>query len=352
VVVTLSFLAGLTLQDSDPSSGKRKPAHALFSAVSAIALMFFPLQDISGVIVDLRAVPITLLTLHYGWWPGLAAATPVIVYRAFLGGQGAPVGIAVLLLTVLAAGYAARRVSVWEHPPLRLWWLAPAVFSSAIGALAVPGATSILPPILPHIIVANSVALGLAALVLWSRFRLLALVNENERLAHRDALTGLRNRRQFTRDVVSTGAGDHLLLIDLDDFKHINDHRGHDTGDEVLMAIGRVLRQQVRTRDRIYRLGGEEFAVLLRSCREADAAGAAERIRAAVPAAVSEALGEADLSVTISAGLVHLRPGDDAQRRLADADLLLYQAKRAGKNRVTIEESVASHQAREGLLGA
>lgn len=160
-------------------------------------------------------------------------------------------------------------------------------------------------------------------------------------LAITDDLTGLYTVR-FLHHVLEReverhrrhGRGFALVLLDLDDFKRVNDRHGHLAGNEVLRRVAAAIRSTVRDVDVVARYGGEEFAVLLPEADSAAATCAAERIRAAVERA-SIPVGEAVLGVTVSAGVAALPADADDSRSLLDAaDRALYAAKRAGKNRV------------------
>ncbi|GAB4357108.1 MAG: hypothetical protein Kow0073_14900 [Immundisolibacter sp.] len=165
------------------------------------------------------------------------------------------------------------------------------------------------------------------------------------RLARLDQLTGLANRRCF--DEVLAGewrraeryGGDlALVMFDVDEFKLYNDHFGHPAGDACLRRLAHVVRTVVhRQSDRVARLGGEEFAVVLPQTRMGGALAVAETLRQAVEnLKLPHAPGAAREVVTISAGVASLRPG--VERRIEDlieaADQALYAAKRAGRNRV------------------
>jgi len=166
-------------------------------------------------------------------------------------------------------------------------------------------------------------------------------LDQLHRLATHDELTGLLNRRELDR--VLTQEAERavrfaqplgLLMADLDHFKSINDRHGHPAGDAVLREVARRIRTELRSVDFPGRFGGEEFAVVVVQADTESAAQLAERIRAAVMAAPI-ALGEGDLSVTISIGVASLPPnGGTGPALLAAADQALYAAKRGGRNRV------------------
>lgn len=158
-------------------------------------------------------------------------------------------------------------------------------------------------------------------------------------LASRDPLTGLRNRRSITTrldDCFTSGTRDGaLLLIDVDHFKDINDLRGHPVGDEVMRALGQVLRDHAGPDAVLGRLGGDEFAVVLPGADVGRATDVAERLRAAIAAADAVGGGQ-QLRVTVSIGVGMVAQAGHADALLANADLALYEAKRAGRNRARL----------------
>ncbi len=158
-----------------------------------------------------------------------------------------------------------------------------------------------------------------------------------------DELTGLSNNRRFqeliTKEAERAGRFGHelsLIMLDLDDFKQINDTYGHLQGDNVLRMVGRVLHLESRGVDEPARYGGEEFVVALPETGLEGALDLAERIRARIESErVSRAGGAGAVNITASIGAASM-PGsaDGAQALIAAADAALYEAKRAGKNRV------------------
>jgi diguanylate cyclase (GGDEF)-like protein len=158
-----------------------------------------------------------------------------------------------------------------------------------------------------------------------------------------DELTGLSNQRRFREQIAREDARARrfkhdlsLIMLDIDDFKQVNDEHGHLQGDAVLRMVGRVLGEESRGVDEPARYGGEEFAVAL---PETDLAGAlelAERIRSRIEAErVPNVDGAASLRVTASIGAASMPiSAGNVQELIAAADAALYEAKRAGKNRV------------------
>ncbi len=162
------------------------------------------------------------------------------------------------------------------------------------------------------------------------------LLHEVEHLATRDELTGLANRRLFEETLTlelgrhqRTGAPLTVIAFDVDHFKDVNDELGHPAGDAVLRAIGAALQGGTKAYDLPSRYGGDEFLVLLPGCAAADAPRVAERLRRVA----GEATGPTP--VTVSAGTATI-PDDaaDGVSLIAAADAALYEAKRAGRDRV------------------
>lgn len=161
---------------------------------------------------------------------------------------------------------------------------------------------------------------------------------EARRLANTDALTGLANRRNFDEVLANAVSGEKkfaLLLADIDHFKRVNDTLGHSAGDDVLRALGRTLRSQVRAGTFAARTGGEEFAAIIVDASIDDAIAAGERLRKAV-AAMPLDLGRGPLSVTISVGVALFADGNSAENVYANADSALYHSKVKGRNRVSL----------------
>nr|WP_239140197.1 EAL domain-containing protein [Plantactinospora endophytica] len=153
-------------------------------------------------------------------------------------------------------------------------------------------------------------------------------------LAHTDPLTGLANRRGLLRAVQQQAESETpwvLLGLDLDGFKNVNDIRGHDVGDAVLIEVGRRLKTNLRPGDLAARLGGDEFAVLMRA-RPAEAQRIAERLLGVVGSAYQHEAGPVFLSVSI--GVADSADAADVETLLRNADLALRYAKQRGKNRV------------------
>ncbi len=175
--------------------------------------------------------------------------------------------------------------------------------------------------------------------------RIVSLVEESQRLAAVDPLTGLRNRRAFLegaeheRNRAQRNSGPlTAILLDVDHFKQINDKRGHASGDITLTQLGALLKRQMRTVDIVGRWGGEEFVMVLPDTDLAGAQVAAERVRKAIEAIeLQDARGEA-FRITASIGVAQFEAGQSAEQLIDRADRAMYRAKQGGRNQVVIDE--------------
>jgi diguanylate cyclase (GGDEF)-like protein len=168
-----------------------------------------------------------------------------------------------------------------------------------------------------------------------------------------DSLTGLANRWTFDEELAlewrrAERVGDPLalVLVDIDDFKAINDTYGHQVGDEVLRGVGRVLSANVRQVDLAARYGGEEFAIIVPETDLEGAVQLAERLRVALEQERINVPDGSHIAVTASFGAAVKGGLPRAEQLVAAADATLYEAKRSGKNRVApAPEEVASGEA-------
>jgi diguanylate cyclase (GGDEF)-like protein len=158
-------------------------------------------------------------------------------------------------------------------------------------------------------------------------------------LALTDALTGAANRRGLEEGFARLRDGGQamvLAMLDLDHFKQINDKHSHGVGDQVLRQAGRLIADSLRDRDLLGRYGGEEFTALLVETSLPEAVSVAERLRQRVQDHAWQDLSEG-LGLTLSVGIVTVRPGEAFEQAVARADVLLYAAKTQGRNRVLAE---------------
>ena len=173
-------------------------------------------------------------------------------------------------------------------------------------------------------------------------------VDYQELLANTDQLTGLYNRRcldrqldKFIERAHDTGTGLALILVDVDEFKEINDTYGHTTGDAVLRGIGAIISDCVRTSDLPCRFGGDEFAIVLTEMEAVRARERAEEIRRRVERMVVDP-GKPEITSSTSIGGAMLLPAERASDLFERADAELYRAKALGRNRVCWQDRETS----------
>lgn len=166
------------------------------------------------------------------------------------------------------------------------------------------------------------------------------MYREALRFALNDSLTGIGNRMSLDQALsreVKCAARRHtplsLLIIDIDHFKQINDQYGHAYGDAALKAIVNCTQNCLRDVDELFRMGGEEFVVLLSNTDNRSARFIAERIRRSIEKMQFQIDGDA-IPMTASLGVATLQPEENEERILERGDKLMYAAKRAGRNRI------------------
>jgi diguanylate cyclase (GGDEF)-like protein len=231
-------------------------------------------------------------------------AIPIVTLSARFSTRGIGIGVAVTLALQAAVAFGVDAAAVVANPPL----------------LIVPAAAVI------------AVAILSTALMRSDReHRSEAVIDQLTGMLNRKALTPRANELQQQSQVSGEPIG--LILGDLDHFKRVNDTRGHACGDGVLKDVAYVLRKELRAFDLVYRLGGEEFLVLLPGADVAQAEAVAESLREAV---ARGPLGGEDM--TMSFGVSASRHGDpfEYEAVFAAADLALYDAKRKGRDRVCV----------------
>jgi diguanylate cyclase (GGDEF)-like protein len=256
------------------------------------------------------------------------------------GGLALPVAIIIAAVLRLRQGYAPARFYVFAWSMLSIGGIVFALMGLKL--LPVSFWT------------VNGVSLGMAAeslllsLALADRIR--TLKEEKEffeksqkrymELSVTDSLTGLYNRRYLQSKLESEIQHSlrleqplSLVMLDLDDFKAVNDLHGHAFGDVVLERLAAVMRVSSREVDVSCRYGGEEFALIMPGTHGEDAVHTAERIRARFAAEVFTAEGGTGINLTVSLGVAELQKDDTADALLERADRAMYRAKRLGKNR-------------------
>ena len=316
-VVLPSVAALRTLLATDPSH----PHQVL--ALAAVVVLSSPL---------LLLVPVPRLVRHprgrwfFDAWEATGVAL-VVVFALLDGGAESPY---LLFLYVLLAHAALA------YPPAGMLLAGAGNLFGYLTVALVGGdvaAAELLTGSLT-LVVATATCAAASSNHLRAYRRVVALADQVAVLAARDGLTGCLNHRTFHERLQAEAVaadGAHplaLLLLDVDDFKAVNDTYGHPAGDAVLRDVGSALLEVARERDTPGRLGGDEFGLLLPGTSLAGATALAERVRELVAA------GEGPGRVTISVGVAVMTARGEYAGLLASADRAVYVAKRSGRDRV------------------
>jgi diguanylate cyclase (GGDEF)-like protein len=245
---------------------------------------------------------------------------------------------------LLVIGLAAAALYAWRRPLLLATCAAAGAALVVVADLLLRGDLDVERLILAVSAAALSVASGatIRYAVLRSSDRLSSLERENRKLwelSFRDGLTGLFNRR-YSQEIGAMlfararryNEQLHVLMLDIDRFKLVNDKLGHPVGDEVLNGIAEILVSQVRASDVVTRYGGEEFLIFLIQTEPEVVQFIANRIRDSVAA---HAFSGVPWQITISIGVAGIKVDDSLEELVDRADKYLYASKRGGRNRVT-----------------
>ena len=283
---------------------------------------------------------------------GLLAIASLVTARGDLLGQARVLPALECLATVLlaaAAWHPSMRHFGTPHAGgtlrrdgLRLLTVVPVFL--AVPVLWVLGTLHVLPDVAVEVVAPSGYVLACAGVALAS-----LAVRRAERSADRDPLTDLVNRRGLpsaTRELQQRLRGEdlHLCLVDLDDFKQINDTRGHAVGDALLVEVSQRLRRAVGVRGVVSRTGGDEFIVVCWTAPD-DEEGPADLVLTALDAPFESS--GLPYQVSASIGIAPLPAGVTLEVALVDADIAMYAAKQAGKGRAQVYRP----ELRERVLG-
>ncbi|WP_407539167.1 diguanylate cyclase [Deinococcus radiomollis] len=326
--------------------------HSVLTLLSSVLLMAFPWQTAGGMNLDLRFVPPALMMLGGGPRYALPVYAALLATGWWADGPGSPAVVA----AVLTAGVSG--LMWWQRRGLR-WRLSEVALYAVAATLPVllwPAERSPLTGAWIPMLLANAFGFAGAGWVLTSRMRLIRLTWQLHDLAHTDTLTGLSNRRQYERDLRRLEPGSQLVLLDLDHFKRVNDRYGHAVGDRALGVVGALLGAFQNEQLQAYRIGGEEFALLIQGHSDAAAEALAHQVlfqvresrvalseqrllEGAGPAADGVPAERPTLRLTCSVGLAKLVDSRDHVSMFRRADEALHQSKQSGRDRLTIAET-------------
>jgi diguanylate cyclase (GGDEF)-like protein len=302
----------------------------------------------------LGILPFTVLRYIQGEW--IAAIVDTIIVLGFLGlgiyvYRTRRVHVASIAIACFCmAGVISTVYIIGAH---QVYWVYPALMAvfymvrpRIALVLAIITVAALMPQLIENID-SHATFTVLITIVVMSSFAFaFSRITNRQReqlmqLATKDPLTGAGNRRGLEtklEDVVNNhkrnGIRASMLLLDLDHFKKVNDVHGHAVGDQILKRVTEIVDLRIRVTDSLYRIGGEEFVVVLERQDASRAAHLAEQLRTLVQA--NELV--PDRSVTISLGVAELKSDETPNDWMHRADEALYRAKRAGRNTTNIAE--------------
>lgn len=309
----------------------------LFGVIAVLCIVPFAIyrfasgQPLAG-IVDLLIVLCILAGLLHAWRGGsIRHAGIAVVITSTLGCLGIVAEVGATAVPWVYAVIVANFLIVERHK-------AAVGTALAITLVAVQGA-AFDGPLQQVVFVMTALVVSLFAFVFAHRTE--TQRQRLETLASQDALTGAYNRRAMELELqiaVESMRRDHvpvgLAVLDLDQFKRINDNYGHEAGDRVLIEFANMVALGTRKGDRLFRYGGEEFVLLLRGADRA----ALHTLNEALRSLIAAQLRHQDEIITVSIGAAALVPGEAVPAWLARADAAMYRAKRDGRNRVVVDD--------------
>ena len=285
----------------------------------------------ASAIVDMALVLAMAAVIVHVWRTGRYQVTSVCVAIFYTGG---------MLVTVYLRGVG---LVYWVYPTMisAYFILRPAV-ALAINSVGLVALVAILFGRVEVVNLATIiVTVGLVNLFAYIfSYRTGIQTRRLHTAAERDFLTGVGNRRALDRHLAEYAQErrpqlqSSLLLLDLDHFKQVNDQYGHAAGDKVLVRLAELMKRHTRSSDRVFRYGGEEFAIIASGAGLGSATILAEGLRNAV---ASAKLLE-DHPITISIGVAYMDKQHTPEDWLAQADKMLYAAKQGGRNAVRVAE--------------
>lgn len=296
----------------------------------------------------LGIAPFAVLRVMNGDW--IAAAVDVllmlgIVILGIIVYRTRKVRHAALAISVLCVGGVVA--TVYFSGPQQVYWAYPAMMAifylirplEAV-LLSLTMIAILMPRFLPAVDGLETTTVFITIIVMSAFGYAFAVVTNRQRealinLATKDPLTGAGNRRALDAKLAEVVAKRRrqpltasLIMLDLDHFKSVNDAHGHATGDEILKSLTEIINLRIRITDSLFRIGGEEFVVVLDGLNLARAEHLAEQLRTLVEA--NELV--PNHGVTISLGVAELRPAETSRAWLDRADAAMYDAKRRGRN--------------------
>jgi diguanylate cyclase (GGDEF)-like protein len=312
--------------------------------ITPFAVFRFGQGDYDAGLVDLAMVVTIAWANAHAWRTGQTDGPGLVMVLVNTAGC-----LAVTALLGLSGAFWAYTVVLMN------FFLAGRLLAMVASAALIGGIAMQLHPLLSNVQLVSFIATSSLVCLYAYVFALRAArqAGRLQDLALRDPLTGIGNRRLMELDLadailrfrLDSPTQPALAVLDLDHFKQVNDRHGHEAGDQVIIDFATLVRQSLRRGDRLYRLGGEEFVVLLGDVDNAGVWVALTKVHAQVRARLRGPGGP----VTVSIGAAVLAEGETWPAWLARADQALYAAKHNGRNRSVL---APGHEASDGDLAA
>jgi diguanylate cyclase (GGDEF)-like protein len=340
-----------SLQPRDHAVAARTVSTLCMVAAGVTIVFAFSQPGNYGALVIALTVVVATAAMFAGWMMRYLPANHELGWAAvpFLG-----IGAIVALDVLTSDGSVPAQVffffpALYAASQLKRHGAATVCGFAVIGVAVVTFATAPAGSALLDLVYVGAALLTTAALLIRAGERQEELVAQLQHQATIDPLTGLATRRvldqaaQSALSVATRAEGTALIVLDIDNFKLVNDHYGHPGGDEALVQLAALLTAGCRKGDVVSRLGGDEIALLLPGCSYADLLNRADQILWAVRAGQFDIGGGPPISLSVSAGLAHAPThASDLRSLYAAADAALYDAKRAGRDRVGLPRSPVS----------
>lgn len=342
IVMSFLLLAGEIFRDNrlKPIADLRiKTIAGLLAGFFGIVLMFYSVTITRDVLIDLRQFALIAVAIHAGMYSAVIAGFIMSLFRMFFFGinETSVYGAILIMLIAMICGIIAE-TRLYEHIKWLLMIIS-SVFIFSIFILITVGEEDLQFRALLHLWIISAVVGYLVKKLLQHIVLSNNLYHKYKTESTVDYLTGLGNVRTFDEQLndlmerAKTGQ-EHfsLLALDIDHFKSINDVHGHTTGDEVLRELAKILKAAAHNTDCVFRVGGDEFGILLPGFSSKEAFDYAEHIREAVS---KHRFWLRKLKVTLSIGSATIgENGIIPENILEEADNALYYAKRSGRNKV------------------
>ena len=284
-------------------------------------------------LLDLGLVATISIGATYAWFSGKSRGTALLI---------AVICSAGCIVVARLAGFSGL---LWVYPVVLANFLLVGRTRAVILSAIVVAGVAVVDPVLPavmHKAIFVVTALEVSLFSYAFAWRAETQRTQLEAMAAHDPLTGAHNRRNMAAELktamaasVRDGTPLGLLIFDLDHFKSVNDTLGHEAGDRVLVQVSELVRRATRKQDGFFRLGGEEFGLLVPGADSGSLHRIAEKLRATVEAEVRCG----DRAVTMSVGAASYCPGESAGSWQRRADLAMYRAKRDGRNRTVLDDN-------------